>query len=139
MSAVPDAEPAVLVDGVAKRFFMPRERVHTLKERALHPLRKRGGSTTLDALRDVSFDVEPGRVLRDRRPQRLGQEHAAEVPGRDLRAPTAARSRCDGRLSTFIELGVGFNPDLAARDNVVINAIMLGLTPARGARAASTT
>ena len=38
-----------------------------------------------------------------------------------------------GRLSTFIELGVGFNPDLAARDNVVLNGIMLGLTPARGA------
>ena len=41
----------------------------------------------------------------------------------------------NGRLSTFIELGVGFNPDLAARDNVILNAIMLGLTPARGARA----
>src|SRR5205085_4647458 len=35
----------------------------------------------------------------------------------------------DGRVSTFIELGVGFNPDLAARDNVVLNAIMLGLSP----------
>jgi ABC-type polysaccharide/polyol phosphate transport system ATPase subunit len=40
----------------------------------------------------------------------------------------------DGRLSTFIELGVGFNPDLAARDNIVLNGIMLGLT-AREARA----
>ena len=36
----------------------------------------------------------------------------------------------DGRLSTFIELGVGFNPDLAARDNVLINGVMLGLSPA---------
>ena len=34
----------------------------------------------------------------------------------------------DGRLSPFIELGVGFNPDLTARDNVIINAIMLGLS-----------
>ena len=33
-----------------------------------------------------------------------------------------------GRLSPFIELGVGFNPDLTARDNVIINAIMLGLS-----------
>ena len=33
-------------------------------------------------------------------------------------------------MSTFIELGVGFNPDLAARDNVILNGIMLGLTPA---------
>ena len=36
---------------------------------------------------------------------------------------------CRGRLSTFIELGVGFNQDLAARDNVVMNGIMMGLTP----------
>ena len=34
----------------------------------------------------------------------------------------------NGRLSPFIELGVGFNPDLTARDNVIVNAIMLGLT-----------
>ena len=34
-----------------------------------------------------------------------------------------------GRMSTFIELGVGFNPDLAARDNVVMNGIMMGLSP----------
>ena len=36
---------------------------------------------------------------------------------------------CRGRLSTFIELGVGFNMDLAARDNVVMNGIMMGLSP----------
>ena len=40
-----------------------------------------------------------------------------------------------GRVAPFIELGVGFNPDLTARDNVLINAVMLGLSPARGARA----
>ncbi len=40
-----------------------------------------------------------------------------------------------GRLSPFIELGVGFNPDLTARENVLINAIMLGLTRRAGARA----
>ena len=34
-----------------------------------------------------------------------------------------------GRLSTMIELGVGFNPELAARDNVITNGIMMGLTP----------
>ncbi len=39
----------------------------------------------------------------------------------------------DGRLSTFIELGVGFNQDLAARDNVVLNGIMMGLSPREAA------
>ena len=50
----------------------------------------------------------------------------------------AGEIRVDGRMSTFIELGVGFNPDLAAEDNVVLNAILLGLDPQRGARARRT-
>src|SRR5438045_3617077 len=41
-----------------------------------------------------------------------------------------------GRLSTFIELGVGFNPDLAAEDNIIINGVMLGLTPREARRRA---
>ena len=41
-------------------------------------------------------------------------------------------------MAPFIELGVGFNPDLTARDNVLLNAVMLGLTPERGARRATT-
>ena len=49
------------------------------------------------------------------------------MPGGHL--PGRGRHLVRGRLSTFIELGVGFNPDLAARDNVVMNGIMLGLTP----------
>ena len=81
MSAQP---PAVVVDGVSKTFVLPHERVHTLKERALHPFRSTG-SETLHALRDVSFEVRARRVLRDRRAQRLRQVDAAEVPGRDLR------------------------------------------------------
>src|SRR5205814_961990 len=36
----------------------------------------------------------------------------------------------DGRVATFIELGVGFNPDLPAADNILLNAVMLGLSPA---------
>ena len=38
----------------------------------------------------------------------------------------------------FIELGVGFNTEMTALDNVIINGVMMGLSPARGARAAST-
>ena len=51
--------PAVVVDGVSKTFQIPREQVHTLKERALHPFRSTGHDD-LRALRDVSFAVERG-------------------------------------------------------------------------------
>ena len=66
------ALPVITVQHVGKTFRLPHERVHTLKERALHPFR-RVGSDPLEALRDVSFEVRARRVLRDRRAQRLGQ------------------------------------------------------------------
>ena len=126
-TTAPAMSPAVVVDGLSKHFRLPHRRYTTLKERALHPLQSRQFDT-LRAVDDVSVSIAPGRVLRDRRPQRLRQEHAAQVPGRDLRARRRRASSVDGRLSPFIELGVGFNPELTARDNVIINAIMLGLT-----------
>ena len=56
MSASASAPSVIVVDGVSKRFRIPREQVHTLKERLVHPLR-RPGYDQLQALRDVSFDV----------------------------------------------------------------------------------
>src|SRR5688500_12112761 len=123
---MPRTPPAVEVDGVSKTFTIPRERVHTLKERVLHPLR-RSGSDELRALRDVSFAVAPGEffgiVGRNGSGKSTLLKCLAGIYGIDDGEIAVA-----GRLSPFIELGVGFNPDLTARDNVVINAIMLGLT-----------
>ena len=82
--ALSTAPAAVVVEHLDKTFRLPHRRYSTLKERALHPFR----SSTFDELRavdDVSFDDRARRVLRHRRPQRLRQEHAAEVPRRDLR------------------------------------------------------
>src|SRR3954468_17322056 len=121
-----DGLPAVLVDDVSKTFEIPRERVHTLKERALHPFR-RTGEDTLRALRNVSFAVQPGEffgiVGRNGSGKSTLLKCLAGIYQRD-----AGDIYVNGRLSTFIELGVGFNPDLAARDNVMLNATMLGLS-----------
>jgi ABC-type polysaccharide/polyol phosphate transport system ATPase subunit len=125
-------EPAVLVENVGKRFRMPAERVHTLKERALHPLRRRYAED-LVALRDVSFAVEQGEffgiVGRNGSGKSTLLKCLAGIYAAD-RGSIAVR----GRLSTFIELGVGFNPDLAAADNIVLNGIMLGLSPREARR-----
>jgi ABC-type polysaccharide/polyol phosphate transport system ATPase subunit len=125
-------EPAVLVENVGKRFRMPAERVHTLKERALHPLRRRSAED-LVALRDVSFAVEQGEffgiVGRNGSGKSTLLKCLAGIYAAD-RGSIAVR----GRLSTFIELGVGFNPDLAAADNIILNGIMLGLSPREARR-----
>ena len=118
---------ALLVEDVSKAFRVPEEATHTLKERVLHPLR-RSRHQTFSALRDVSFDVREGEffgiVGRNGSGKSTLLKCVAGIYGADR-----GRIWLNGRLSTFIELGVGFNPDLAARDNVVLNGIMMGLSP----------
>jgi ABC-type polysaccharide/polyol phosphate transport system ATPase subunit len=125
-------ELAIGVSRARKAFRAPKEAVHTLKETVLHPLRRRG-MDEFTALDDVSFNVRRGEffgiVGRNGSGKSTLLKCMAGIYGLD-----AGRIVVDGRMSTFIELGVGFNPDLAARDNVVMNGIMLGLTP-REARA----
>jgi ABC-type polysaccharide/polyol phosphate transport system ATPase subunit len=121
-----EAPAAVSVERVSKAFRLPHQRYSTLKERALHPF----ASSTYDvlqALDDVSFEVRSGEffgiVGRNGSGKSTLLKCIAGIYGID-----SGDIEIDGRLSPFIELGVGFNPDLTARDNVIINAIMLGLT-----------
>ena len=120
------AAPAVSVSRVSKAFRLPHQRYHTLKERALHPFR----SSTYDVLHavdDISVEISRGEFFGI-----VGRNGSGKST---LLKCLAGIYRIDegelvvyGRLSPFIELGVGFNMDLTARDNVMINAIMLGLS-----------
>jgi len=126
------AAPPIVAQAISKTFSVPEERTHTLKERALHPLR-RTRHETFRALHEISFDVRQGEFFgiagRNGSGKSTLLKCLAGIYGVD-----SGRIWCNGRLSTFIELGVGFNQDLAARDNVVLNGIMMGLSP-REARA----
>jgi ABC-type polysaccharide/polyol phosphate transport system ATPase subunit len=117
---------------VHKRFKIPEERSHTLKERALHPLR-RTRHEQLDALKDISFAIEPGEFFGIVGRNGSGKSTLLKCLAGIYRV-NEGKIWCNGRMSTFIELGVGFNPDLAAFENVTLNGIMLGLSP-REARA----
>lgn len=133
MSRAADASPPpIVVDSVCKTFRIPEEQMHTLKERVLHPL-KRSRHNVFPSLRDVSFDVRKGEFFGIAGRNGSGKSTLLKCLAGIYRADSG-RIWVDGRVSTFIELGVGFNPDLAARDNVVLNGIMMGLSP-REARA----
>jgi len=121
------AAPSVVADGVSKEFRLPHESVHTLKERVLHPFRGREYER-LVALDDVSFEVAQGEFFGVVGRNGSGKSTLLRCLAGiyDLDHGTIAAA---GRVSPFIELGVGFNPELTARDNVVLNALMLGLTP----------
>jgi ABC-type polysaccharide/polyol phosphate transport system ATPase subunit len=119
--------PAVVVAGVSKAFRLPHEQISTLKERALHPFR-RTTYERFEALDQVSFSVPRGEFFGIVGRNGSGKSTLLKCLAGIYRADTGS-IYIDGRVSTFIELGVGFNPDLAARDNVVLNGVMLGLSP----------
>jgi ABC-type polysaccharide/polyol phosphate transport system ATPase subunit len=125
---------AVVVEGVSKQFEIPHEVSHTLKERALHPFR-RPRKEILQALREVSFSVEKGEFFGVVGRNGSGKSTLLKLMAGIYRAD-AGTIGIAGRLSTFIELGVGFNPDLAAEDNIVLNGVMLGLSPREARRRA---
>jgi ABC-type polysaccharide/polyol phosphate transport system ATPase subunit len=118
--------PAIAARGVSKTFRIPDQKVHTLKERVLHP-RRRVSYQTFQVLNDVSFVVAPGEFFGIAGRNGCGKSTLLKC----IAGIYQCRGDiwCRGRLSTFIELGVGFNMDLPARDNVVMNGIMMGLSP----------
>jgi ABC-type polysaccharide/polyol phosphate transport system ATPase subunit len=118
--------PVVVARSVSKSFTVPEEQVHTLKERALHP-RRRIRRNTFQALNDISFAVERGEFFGIAGRNGSGKSTLLKCIAGIYQAQ--GEIWCRGRLSTLIELGVGFNPEMAARDNVVMNGIMLGLSP----------
>lgn len=124
--------PPIVVESVDKSFRLPEERMQTLKERALHPMR-RMRYHTFPSLHDVSFEVRKGEFFGIAGRNGSGKSTMLKCLAGIYRVDRG-NIWVNGRLSTFIELGVGFNPDLAARDNVVLNGIMMGLSP-REARA----
>ena len=101
---------------------------HRLAQGARHPpvrARRRTASTTRCATSAststrASSSASSGATARARA--------AAEDPRRASTAPTAGASRMAGRVAPFIELGVGFNHELTARENVVLNGVLMGLT-----------
>jgi ABC-type polysaccharide/polyol phosphate transport system ATPase subunit len=117
---------AIEVAGVSKVFRLPHEHRTTLKEHFLHPFQH----TTYEvqrALDDVSFTVAEGEFFGIIGPNGSGKSTLLKILAGIYRQDTGM-VRVNGRLSPFIELGVGFNPELTARDNVRINGTLLGLS-----------
>jgi len=126
VTAASTRDLAVEAVGVSKAFLIPHETRATLREHFLHPLRR----TTYEfngALVDVSFEIEQGEFFGIIGPNGSGKSTLLKILAGIYR-PDSGYVRVGGKLSPFIELGVGFNPELSARDNIRINGTLLGFT-----------
>ncbi len=122
----PRGPVVVEVRGLHKTFRIPSHRVDSLKERAVHPL-TRVEYRELQALRDVSFDIHRGEFFGIVGRNGSGKSSLLKIMASIYRAD-AGTVRMAGRVAPFIELGVGFNPELTARENGVLNGVLMGLT-----------
>jgi ABC-type polysaccharide/polyol phosphate transport system ATPase subunit len=113
--------------GVHKTFWIPDQRIDSFKERAVHPFRRQH-FRRLDALRDVSLGVRRGEFFGVVGRNGSGKSTLLKILASIYRADRG-RVRMAGRMAPFIELGVGFNPEVSARENVILNGVMMGLTP----------
>jgi ABC-2 type transport system ATP-binding protein len=123
----PIDRPVVIeVRRINKTFQIPENKVDTLRERVTQPFNK-GSYRTLQALRDVSFDVHQGEFFGIVGRNGSGKSTLLKIMSSIYR-PDSGTVRMAGRLAPFIELGVGFNPELTSRENVVLNGVLMGLT-----------
>jgi len=117
---------SIEVAGVSKSFRIPHENRTYFKEYFLHPLRRRTYERN-DALREVTFSVDEGEFFGIFGPNGSGKSTLLRILA-GIYVPDSGRIRVKGLLSPFIELGVGFDLDLTARDNIRINTTLAGLT-----------
>ena len=119
--------PVVLeARGLSKTFMIPDQRLDTIKERITHPLRQIH-KRELRALQNVSFDVHKGEFFGIVGRNGSGKSTLLKILASIYR-PDTGRVRMAGRVAPFIELGVGFNPEMTARENVILNGVLFGLT-----------
>ena len=116
--------PPIEVQGIGKSFRRYRARPGSLKQRITN---FRVKAEAFWALRDITFDVAPGSTVGLIGPNGSGKTTLLKIIAGILR-PTEGRVVTRGRVAALLELGAGFHPELTGRENVYLNASILGLS-----------
>ena len=117
--------PVIEIENLSKRFVIRKEK--SLKERLVNFGRSNLHKDDFWALRDVSVAIDSGTTIGLIGPNGSGKSTLLKMIGGILQ-PTTGTVNVRGRLAALLELGAGFHPDLTGRENVYLNASILGLT-----------
>lgn len=118
---------AVKVDHVSKFFKLPTEATQSLRTTLVNRLKGIKGYKEQHVLKDISFEVEKGDFFGILGRNGSGKSTLLKIISQ-IYLPEKGSVTVDGKLVSFIELGVGFNPELTGRENVYLNGALLGFS-----------
>lgn len=116
----------ISAQNISKKFIIPHERRQTLREHLLY-FWKKNTKEIFYALKDIGFDVKRGEFFGIIGRNGSGKSTLLKIIA-GIYQPTQGKIMRNGIISPFLELGVGFNAELSARENVYLNGTILGLT-----------
>jgi lipopolysaccharide transport system ATP-binding protein len=118
---------AIIVDNVSKKFRIPHEKKTTVFQNIVGLIKRQLSYEEFWALKDVSFEVKKGEALGIIGRNGSGKSTLLKILARVL-YPDSGSVDMDGKVASFLELGVGFQTELTARDNVYIYSSVMGLS-----------
>lgn len=118
---------AVKIDHVSKTFKLPTESSSSLRTTLVNRLKGIKGYTEQHVLKDISFEVEEGDFFGIVGRNGSGKSTLLKIISQ-IYMPEKGQVSVNGKLVSFIELGVGFNPELTGKENVYLNGAMLGFS-----------
>jgi ABC-2 type transport system ATP-binding protein len=119
---------ALKVEHVSKNFRLPHEKNNSIKTSIVNVFRRRSRTVeTQHVLRDVSFEVQKGEFFGILGRNGEGKSTLLKIIS-EIYQPTKGKVGHKGKLVPFIELGVGFNPELTGRENIYLNGALLGFS-----------
>jgi len=117
---------AITIQNLSKKFILPQEKRDTLKERFLKIGRSREHKT-FHAVDSVSIDINKGEFVGIIGKNGSGKSTLLKIVAGIYKA-TDGDVNVSGRIAPFLELGIGFQEELTARENIFVNGTLLGLT-----------
>ena len=121
-------ETVLRVEHVSKNFHLPHEKDNSIKSRIVNVFKPKDTEVDVQhALKDISFDIKKGEFFGILGRNGSGKSTLLKILA-EIYQPTAGSVHHYGKLVPFIELGVGFNPELTGRENVYLNGALLGFS-----------